>query len=318
MWKYALAGAIALVNSFAVAQNYPAKPIRFVFTATGGPADNVGRFVATNLSERIRQQVVPDPRSGANGIIGMDAVAKAAPDGYTFLVTTGSFSINPSIYQKLPFDTARDFTPVTLMATSGGLVMVVHPSVPAKNVKELIALAKAKPGEITYSSGGIGNTLHMAGELFNMMAGTQLNHVPYKGSAPALTGVLGGHVYAMFPSTVIATPHVKAGRLRALGFTGMTRSRVLPEVPTLDEAGLKGFDIIGWYGLFAPGKTPPQIVSYMNEHLVSVLKDPQVRETLDGWGLNPVGNTPEQFAEFIRREIEKYANIARVANIPKS
>src|SRR5450759_2087656 len=192
-------------------------------------------------------------------------------------MSTGSFAINPSIYKKLPYVPLRDFAPISLVAESGGLVLVVHPSVPAGSVKELIELAQAKPGQITYGSGGVGNTLHMAGELFNIMAGTRLNHVPYKGSAPALTDVLGGHIAVMFPSTVIATPHVKSGRLRALGFTGLNRSKVLPDVPTLDEAGLKGFNITGWYGLFAPARTPQRIISYIHGNVVAVLNEPQAR-----------------------------------------
>ena len=310
-------GALAL-SANASAQDFPSKPIRFVTTAVAGPVDNVGRLLAGNLAERVRQQVVSDGRPGANGIIGMDIVAKALPDGYTFLMTTGSFSINPSIYKKLPFDVLKDFAPISLVATSGGLVLVVHPAVPAKSVSELIVLAKAKPGEITYGSGGVGNTLHMAGELFNIMAGTRLNHVPYKGSAPALTDVLGGHIAVMFPSTVIATPHVKSGRLRALGFTGLSRSKVLPDVPTLDEAGLTGFDITGWYGLLAPARTPRNIIGYIRDNVATVLRQPPVRETLEGWGVSPIGSTPEQFTEFIHKEIDKYARIAREAHIPKS
>ena len=186
-----------------VAQDFPAKPIRFVSSAVGGPVDGVGRFLANGLTERFKQQVISDGRSGANGIIGTDIVAKANPDGYTLLMTTGSFAINPSIYRTLPYDTLRDFTPVSLAATSGGLVLSAHPSVLPKSVKELIEFDHAKPGQLTFGSGGVGNTLHMAGELFNIMAKTKLTHVPYKGSAPALTDVLGGHISLMFPSTVI-------------------------------------------------------------------------------------------------------------------
>ncbi len=299
------------------AQDFPVKPIRFVASAVGGPVDGVGRFLANGLTERFRQQVISDGRSGANGIIGTDIVAKANPDGYTLLMTTGSFVINPAIYKKLPYDTLRDFLPVSLAATSGGLVLVAHPSVAPKSVKELIEFDRAKPGQLTYGSGGVGNTLHMAGELFNIMAQTKLSHVPYKGSAPALTDVLGGHIALMFPSTVIATPHVKSGRLRALGFTGITRSKVLPEVPTIDESGLKGFDVTGWYGLFAPAGTPRRIVNILQSNVAAVVSAAQARDQLDAWGLSAVGSTPEAFAEFIRREMDKYARIAREANIPK-
>ena len=269
------------------------------------------------MTERFKQQVISDGRSGANGIIGTDIVAKANPDGYTLLMTTGSFAINPSIYKTLPYDTLRDFTPVSLAATSGGLVLVAHPAVVPRNVRELIEFDHAKPGQLTFGSGGVGNTLHMAGELFNIMAKTKLSHVPYKGSAPALTDVLGGHIALMFPSTVIATPHVKSGRLRAIGFTGLVRSKVLPEVPTIDESGLKGFDVTGWYGLFARAGTPARIVNILQSNVAAVVSAPQAREQLDAWGLSPVGSTPAVFAEFVRREMDKYARIAREANIPK-
>ena len=294
------------------------KPIRFVASAVGGPVDGVGRFLANGLTERFKQQVITDGRSGANGIIGTDIVAKSNPDGYTLLMTTGSFVINPSIYLKLPYEPLRDFAPVSLVATSGGLVLVAHPGVAAKSVRELIELDRARPGEITYGSGGVGNTLHMAGELFNIMAGTRLSHVPYKGSAPALTDVLGGHIALMFPSTVIAVPHVKSGRLRALGFTGLNHSKVLPEVPTLDESGLKGFDISGWYGMFAPAGTPRRIIDYLQGNVAAVVSEPRAQAALDSWGLTPVGSTPERFAAFMRMEMEKYAKIARTANIPRS
>jgi len=307
----------AALASAAQAQEFPVKPIRFVSSAVGGPVDGVGRFLANGLTERFKQQVISDGRSGANGIIGTDIVAKANPDGYTLLMTTGSFAINPSIYRKLPYDTLRDFTPVSLAATSGGLVLAAHPSVLPKNVRELIDFDHAKPGQLTFGSGGVGNTLHMAGELFNIMAKTRLTHVPYKGSAPALSDVLGGHISLMFPSTVIATPHVKSGRLRALGFTGLTRSKVLPEVPTIDESGLKGFDVTGWYGLFARAGTLPRIINILQSNVAAVVNAPQAREQLDAWGLSPVGSTPEAFGEFVRREMDKYARIAREANIPK-
>jgi tripartite-type tricarboxylate transporter receptor subunit TctC len=314
--KIALASTLAAILT-AHAQEFPVKPIRFVASAVGGPVDGVGRFLANGLTERFKQQVISDGRSGANGIIGTDIVAKANADGYTLLMTTGSFVINPSIYKKLPYDTLHDFLPVSLAATSGGLVLVAHPSVAPKSVKELIEYDHARPGQITYGSGGIGNTLHMAGELFNIMAHTRLTHVPYKGSAPALTDVLGGHIALMFPSTVIATPHVKSGRLRALGFTGLTRSKVLPEVPTIDESGLKGFDVTGWYGLFAPAGTPRRIVNILQSNVAAVVNLPQARDQLDAWGLSPVGSTPGAFLEFIHREMDKYARIAREANIPK-
>ena len=318
MWKFTFVCALALAGVPAAGQDFPVKPIRFVLTAVAGPTDSVGRLIGNSLTERIRQQVIIDGRAGANGIIATDIVAKSNPDGYTLLLSTNSFAISPSMYKKLPFDSLRDLAPVTLVATAGGLVLVVHPSVAAASVKELIELDKAKPGQITYGSAGVGNVTHMAGELFNMMAGTKLYHVPYKSAAPALMDVLGGHVSVMFPGTTQVMPHVKSGKVRALGFTGMSRSKVLPDVPTLDEVGLKGFDIASWFGLFAPAKIPRQVLSYLHDNIVAVVKEPQISETLESWGLTPVGSTPEQFMEFLKKDIERYAKIVREAKIPKS
>ena len=306
---------LALLAAAAAAQDFPVKPVRFVSSAVGGPVDGVGRFLANGLTERFKQQVISDGRSGANGIIGTDIVAKSNPDGYTLLMTTGSYAINPSIYKQLPYDTLRDFTPVSLAATSGGLVLCAHPSIAPRSVKELIEFDHAKPGQLTFGSGGIGNTLHMAGELFNIMAHTKLSHVPYKGSAPALTDVLGGHISLMFPSTVIATPHVKSGRLRALGFTGLARSKVLPEVPTIDESGLKGFEATTWFGVMAPVKTPREIIMRLNSDLARITTSADVRERFIGEGVEPIGGPPELFATFLRDEIDKYAKVVKAAGI---
>jgi tripartite-type tricarboxylate transporter receptor subunit TctC len=308
----------ALSAGIATAQSFPAKPIRFVSTAVAGATDTVGRLIAAGLTERVHQQVIIDSRGGANGIIGTEIVAHANPDGYTLLISTASFAINPSIYRKLPYSPLDDFAPVSLIMTSGGLFLITHPSVPAHNIRELIELDKAKPGQIAYGSAGVGNITHMAGELFNIMAGTHFNHVPYKGAAAAFTDVLGSHVSFMYSGAIQCAPSVKAGKVRALAFTGISRSKVLPEVATLDELGLKSFDVSSWYAIYAPAKTPKVIVNYLRDAVVAVVREPQASEMLEGWGLTPVGNTPEQFAEFLRKEIAKYSHIVREAKISRS
>ena len=318
MWKSLVALAGVAISAAVSAQTFPVKPIRFVSTAIAGATDTVGRLIAHGLTERMRQQVIIDSRGGANGIIGTEIVARANPDGYTLLISTISFAINPSIYAKLPYAPLGDFAPISLVATTSGLFLIVHPSVPARSVKDLIELDTAKPGQISYGSAGVGNVTHMAGELFNIMAGTRLHHVPYKGAAAAFTDVLGAHVSMMFSGAIQCAPYVKSGKVRALGFTGMTRSKVLPDVPTLDELGLKGFDISSWYGLYAPARTPQPIIRYLRDSVVAVVKEPQTSETLESWGLTPVGSTPEQFGEFLKKEIAKYGKIVRAANIARS
>jgi tripartite-type tricarboxylate transporter receptor subunit TctC len=311
MWRSTAAGALALMACCATAQDFPIKPIRVVLTAVAGPTDSVGRLIASGLTERVRQQIIIDGRAGANGTIATDIVAKSNPDGYTLLLSTNSFAISPSMYKKLPFDSVRDLAPVTLIATAGGLVMIVHPAVPATSVRELIELDKAKAGSITYGSAGVGNVTHM-------MAGTKLFHVPYKSAAPALMDVLGGHVSVMFPGTTQVLPHVKAAKVRALGFTGMARSKVLPEVPTLDELGLKGFDIASWFGLFAPARIPAPVLAYIRDNVSNVVKDRATSDMLDSWGLTPVGSTSDEFRQFLKRDMDRYSRIVREANIPQS
>ena len=319
--RYAVTGASLVVVLVAMAahaaETFPSRPIRLISPfAAGGGNDMISRAVAQALTRNLGHSVVVDNRPGANTIIGMELVAKSPPDGYTLIMTGSTVAINATLHANLPYDSLRDFAAVTQIAATP-LIVAVHPSLPVAGVRELIALAKARPGELNFPSAGVGNVSHLAGELFNVMAGVRLVHVPYKGSAPALTDVLGGHISLMFPSTVIATPHVKSGRLRALGFPGRARSRVLPEVPTIDESGLRGFDITGWYGLFAPARTPPRIIGILQGNVAAVVNAPQARDQLDAWGLSPVGSTPAEFAVFIRGEMDKYAHIAREANIPK-
>ena len=309
--------SITLFASVACAQHFPSKPVRFVSTAVAGATDTVGRLIANGLTDKLHQQVSVARRGGANGIIGSEIVARATPDGHTVLISTASFAINPSIYRELPYS-PYDFAPITLIVTSGGLFLIANPAVPARNVRELIELGKTRPGEISYGSAGVGNITHMAGELFDIMTGVHFNHVPYKGAAAAFTDVLGGHVAFMYSGAIQCAPSVKSGKVRALGFTGPVRSKVLPEVATLDELGLKGYEVQSWYALYAPAKTPKAIVNTLRDAVVAVIREPHNIEQLENWGLTPVGGTPEQFGEFLKKELAKYQRIVREANISRS
>ncbi len=306
-----------LCASAASAQNYPGKPVRFVSTAVSGATDTVGRLIASGLTDKLHQQVIVDSRGGANGIIGSEIVARATPDGHTVLISTASFAINPAIYRKLPYS-PDDFAPVTLIVTSGGLFLITNPALPARNVRELIELGKSRPGEISYGSAGIGNITHMAGELFDLMTGAHFNHVPYKGAAAAFTDVLGGHVAFMYSGAIQCATAVKSGKVRALAFTGPLRSKVLPEVATLDELGLKGYEVQSWYALYAPAKTPAAIVNTLRDAVVAVIREPHNSEQFENWGLTPVGSTPAEFGDFLKKEIAKYGRIVRDANISRS
>jgi tripartite-type tricarboxylate transporter receptor subunit TctC len=295
---------------------WPERPVRLVVPAApGGAIDVVGRIMSPKMGELLGQNIVIDNRTGANNIIGTEIVARSAADGYTMLITAGAHTVNPSVYRKLPYDAIRDFAPLIHLCNSGGLVVVVHPAFPAKTLQQLIDAAKASPGRIVYGSGGIGNSTHLAGELFNLMAGVQLTHVPYKGAGPATTDLLGGQIPLMFGASPTVVPMVKAGRLRALGFTGLERSPQLPDVPTVDEQGVKGYEVNGWYGMYLPARTPKVIVTRLNAVANSVLKTAEVRERMAGLNLAPVGGTPEAFGAFLRADIEKYARIVKAAGI---
>jgi tripartite-type tricarboxylate transporter receptor subunit TctC len=308
---------VGLSTAIVQAQSFPTRPVRFVSTAVAGATDTVGRLIANGLTDKLHQQVIVDSRGGANGIIGSEIVARATPDGHTVLISTASFAINPNIYRKLPY-APEDFAPVTLIVTSGGLFLITHPGVPARNIRELIELDRAKPGQIAYGSAGVGNITHMAGELFNIMTGTKFNHVPYKGAAASFTDVLGGHVAFMYSGAIQCAPSVKSGKVRALAFTGPVRSKVLPEIATLDELGLKGYEVQSWYALYAPAKTPQAIVNKLRDAVVAVIREPQHSEQLENWGLTPIGSTPGEFGEFLKKEIAKYQRIVREANITRS
>ena len=300
----------------AYAQTYPDRPVRMVvpFAAGAGSNDIMARLTAQKLSESFRQQVVVDNRPGASGIIGCDIVAKAQPDGYTVLMMSLTLTVNPSMFKKLPFDTERDLVPVTMVA-SAPLMLVVHPSVPAKSVAELIAYAKANPAKLNFGSGGPGATPHLAGEMFKMFAGVQMTHVPYKGGAPALADLVGGQIQLMLENIPGTLPFVKAGRLRALAVTDKKRSPAVPDLPTLDEAGLKGYELLGWNGLFFPRGTATPVVTKLYRETRQALLLPDIKERLAQMGAAGVGNTPEQFAAFIKAEIKKWAKVVTAAGI---
>lgn len=309
-------GLLALLAGSAFAQDYPTRPIRIIVPSTaGGSVDTLARLVGTHLSERWKQQVVVDNRSGAGGIIAGDLTARAAPDGYTLIMATiAAMATNVSLAKKLPYDPVRDFAPITLVA-SQQIVLLVTPSLPTKSVQELIQLAKAKPGELTFASAGSGSGGHLSGELLKILAGIDLTHVPYKGIAPAIVDVISGQVSMTFASIISGTPHVKSARLRALAVTGARRSPALPDLPTMMEAGVKGYESSTWYGLLAPKATPRAIVTRLNREVVSIVNLPEVKSHLLNEGAEPVGNAPEQFGEFIKAEIDKWGKVIRTAGL---
>jgi tripartite-type tricarboxylate transporter receptor subunit TctC len=312
-----LAGA-ALASGARAQSGYPNKPIRLLvpFSAGGSP-DLVGRLLALQVGKQLGQGMVVDNRLGANGIVASEAVANAAPDGYTLLLNTGSHAINPSIYRKLPYDSFTDITPVSLLTVAPALTLVVNPKFPANNIGEFLAMARQPDSKISYGSPGTGNTLHLVGELLNAIAGTRMLHVPYKGASLALNAVMAGEVSACFLSTTAATIAVKGGQVRPLAVTSAQRIGAFPDVPTLVEAGVPGFDYNGgWMGIFAPGKTPRPIVQKLSEQFARALQTPEVRDKMLSWDSPPVGNTPEEFARFVQAESEKFARIVKVAHVP--
>lgn len=312
----AAAVACALAPS-AGAQTYPAKAVRIVVPyAAGGNTDFTARSLAEKLGPVFKQQVIVDNRPGGATNIGTEAVAKAAPDGYTLLMGGASNAINMSLFAKLPYDTLRDFEPIAL-CVQGANVLALHPSVPAKNLKELIAFAKTRPGKLNYGSSGLGSSNQMAGELFKLMAGVNIVHVPYKGNAPALTDLLGGHVEMIFSGVPALVPHIESGRIRAIAIGSLKRFPALPNVPTFDESGLKGYEATTWFGLLAPAKTPKDIITRMNAEVDKALKSPDIQKRFANEGLEPMGGSPESFAKFIRAEIDKYAKVIKAAGIPK-
>jgi len=302
-----------LVAASAAAQDYPAKPIRIIVPfAAGGPADIYARFIGQRLSEALGQPVVIEDRPGAGSVIGTDAVAKSAPDGYTLLMMSNTHTVNESLIPNKPYQLMRDFVPVAPVNYSD-LVLVVHPSVPANSLKELLDLAKAKPKGLNYASSGPGTPYHMAGELFKAMAGVDIVHVPYKGSSGARTDVLGGQVQMMFDAITTMAPNVRGGKLKGLGTTGKTRSSVLPEVPTVSEAGVPGYEAVIWLGVMAPAGTAKPIVDKLNAEITKIVMRPDVRESWSKQGAEPMAMTPAEFTRFMNEDIEKWAKVVKIS-----
>jgi tripartite-type tricarboxylate transporter receptor subunit TctC len=298
------------------AQNYPARPVRVVVPyPAGGSLDLIGRVYARGLSDGLGQPFVVDNRGGANGNVGTEAVANAAPDGYTLVVTSSSnLTINPNVYRKMAYDVQRDLAPVSLVAVQRN-ILVVNPSLPVKSVKELVALAQARPGSINYGSSGIGSSAHMSAELFRLVTGAQMTHVPYKGVGPATNDLLAGQIPLMFNNLAVSTPFVKNGRLRALAVTGNGRHPTLPDVPSMNEAGFPGVDVSLWEALLAPAATPPDIISKLNAEVIKAAQTPDARQRLAGAGADPATGTPQQLAQMIRTETAKWAKVVKDAKI---
>jgi tripartite-type tricarboxylate transporter receptor subunit TctC len=299
----------------AQAQNYPSKPVRLIVPfAAGGSTDVIARILAPKLSEVWGQQVIVDNRPGGNTVIGTDIVAKSPPDGHVLLVTPAPFTVVPSVLTKLPYDPAKDFEPITLINTTP-MGFVVHPGVPAKNLKELIALAKARPGQMNFGSSGSGGVPHLSGELLNTMAGLKIIHVPYKGNAPALADLVGGHVDMAFNGLTSVMAFIKSGRLRVLGVTSLARTAALPDVPTFDEQGLKGFQAVAWNGLTAPARTPKEAIVRIQEASARIIKSPELAEQLKRDGSDPVGSTTAEFTAHLRDEVVKWKKVLDRAGI---
>lgn len=301
--------------SAAVFAAYPERPIRLIVSyPPGGGTDVTARTIVGRLSDGLGRQVVIDNRPGAGSTIGTDLVAKAAPDGYTLLMSDTTFGILPGLYAKVPFDALRDFQPVTQI-TSVPVGLVVNPGVPARSVKELVALARAKPGGLNFGSGGVGTPVHMAGELLKVAAKIDIVHIPYKGAGPAFIDLLGGHFQMMFPTLQSAVPHIKSGRLRLLALTTEKRSPAFPDTPTMEEAGTPGVIAVAWFGIHGPRATPKAVVARLHAEAVKVLQDPTVKQRFETEGADIVGSTPEQFAGFVANEIGKWTKVVKAAGI---
>jgi tripartite-type tricarboxylate transporter receptor subunit TctC len=306
----------AAVTAFAQA-DYPTKPVRVIVpSSAGGGTDIVARILTPELSKRLGQQVIVDNRPGAGTMIGIEVAAKSPPDGYSLLMGLSTLAINSALYKKVPYDPVRDFAPITVAVTSAS-ILVVHPSLPVKTLKELISFARARPGQLNYASAGTGTYPHMTYELFLSMAKLKMVHIPYKGSAPAMVDMVAGHVATMAATVLTGLPHIRSGRLHPLGITSAKRSPVVPDIPTVAEGGLPGYESVQWYALLAPAQTPREIVNKLNGEMVRILQSPEIKKRFANDAAETVGNTPEEFARFIQSELKKWAAVARDAGIEK-
>ena len=298
------------------AKDYPNRTIRLVVPSSpGGGTDIIARQLSVKLTERWGQQVIVDNRPGAGQMIGISLVAKSPPDGYTLVMTATPLAVNTVLYKKVPYDPIRDFAPVTQVAAMPNL-LVAHPTLPVRNVKQMIALARSRPGELTYASSGIGTGPHLSMELFNHMAGIKLEHVPYKGTGPALLDTMSGHVPLLMSTLLPPLPHLKTGRLRALGVTSAKRVSSLPDVPTVAEGGVAGYEVVGWYGIVAPAGTPQPVVAKLQTEISAILHAPEMRDKLAADGAEAVGSKPEEFGAFLKSEIDKWGKVVKAAGIP--
>ena len=312
-----LCGAALLSSAVANAQTYPVRPLRLIVPFTsGGGVDIVARIVAHKMSESLGQPIVIDNRAGAGSSIGIAAAARATPDGYTLVIASSAMTINPNVYKSLPYDPVKDLTPVSQTSVVP-LVLVTHPGVPAKSIQALVALAKPDPRRLTYATSGVGNSTHLAMELFNYLTKTQMVHVPYKSTSQKNTDVVSGQVHLMFSAVPSAVPFLQDGRMRALGVSGERRSTVLPDVPTIAEAGVPGYELVSWNGILAPAGTPGEIVNRLNAEISKALADPAVKARLTAQGAEAVASSPGEFASYIKSELAKYAKLVALAGIPK-
>jgi tripartite-type tricarboxylate transporter receptor subunit TctC len=294
---------------------YPSKPVRIISPfAPGGGNDALCRIVSQRLGENLKQPIIIENRAGANGIVGTEVAARSAPDGYTIVLIPSGHAVNATLYKKLPFDSIRDFSPISLVGSSP-LVLAVHPSLPVRNVKDLIALAKARPGQLTYGSAGVGSSGHLAGAQFETLTDTKMMHIPYKGMSVAIIDLLAGQVTMTFGTSLSVVPQVRSGRLRALATTGAKRSPALPDLPTIAETGLPGYEASLWYGFVGPARVPPEIVNRLNSAIVAVLQMPEIRERLASQGVDPQHNTPDEFAKLLVSDVERWAKVIQRAGV---